>query len=485
MLKICHFFQGRSEGGQETLFLDQLTQLGSPVYWVLVALATLVFLLGAAVIAYIIRDTRHQGRKEILRHVQSETQEVRALCLELHQAKQELEAAKQKLEAAKMAKAAKADEELLLVSPSKILHNSVGEEQKVINSFSNPTYRPELNPFENQAAVSKQQQQQPLEVVAEVVAVPKQQQQQPLKVVAAPMQQLQKQQPLKVVAAPMQQQEQLLEVVVAPMQQQQQQKAEAAPGLFSAFDGVRSKLENIFEPRPVKQRQHQQKVVVTADVHPRPKKLTRAVEDAQQQEQPEVINVVAAPQQQQKSEVVYASLIFPQPKGPQPKNAMAAFGQKEAASHPSIKMRKAPPPPTLVKPKIPLAGIARAGTLPRSQKSPPREEGASNQADLALSKPKMSFAGIARGGTLPRTQKPPPREEWAASNLVLNQADAAASRRAPPPPPQRRSSLSRSLNSLRRKRAIPTGFESKKDFPSEFLTKYGLWDEDECYVTYV
>ena len=284
------------------------------MYWAVVALSTLVFLLGAAVVVFLIRDTRHRGREEILRHVQNETQEVRALCLELHHTKQELEAAK-------MAKEAKRGEEIPFAFPPKTPHNLVPEERKVINSFSNPNYRPELNPFEVRELVSKQQQQQ----LQEVVAVPNQQQQQQRPEVAVAAS--------KALAKPAQPKPEIVvvaaEVHAEPEKQQQQRpldEAEAMPKFSLAFSGIRTKLENLFEPRPVQQPQLQPEVVaVVATPKKQPEQVV--VEAAPPQHQPEAVTGTHAAQPQQ-GEVVYASLVFKTPQGGKQEPVAAAPIQK-------------------------------------------------------------------------------------------------------------------------------------------------------------
>lgn len=114
-------------------------------------------------------------------------------------------------------------------------------------------------------------------------------------------------------------------------------------------------------------------------------------------------------------------------------------------------MMRAPPPPALQKPQLPYAGVARGGTFPRRQKLIPTA--ASDEAS-----------------------------SQAASSVALNQA--VPTRQAPPPPPQRKGSL-KSLNSLRRARAVPEKIESKIDLSTQFLTEHDLWKDDERFVTYV
>ena len=419
------------------------------MYWAVVVLATLVFFLAAAVVVYLIRDARHKGQAEILRHVQSETQEVRALCLELHQAKQDLEAAQ-------MAEAAKRGEDVLFALPSKIRNNSVREERKAINSFSNPNYRPELNPFENGASESpvpstsaekrQPQQQQPeaVVVIADVHAKPNrpQQQQQPPEEVVVVAEVHAKQTRRK------QQQHQPEIVVVGEVVPQQQLEAKEMPKFSSNLNGIRSKLEHLFEHRPLQQpqpvvadaqqqQQHQPEAVAVTKPQP-----VVAVVDKQQEHQH---LAVAKPEK----EIIYASLVFRPPQGPKRELVAASPCQTATIKRPSTKPRKAPPPPSFSKPELPFAGVAKGGTLPRPQKPPP----------------------------------PPPTNvasNQAASSVTLNQA----SRKAAPPPPRRRSSL-RSLNSLRRSRSTLMKLDSKIDLPTKFLNDYDLWDEDEQFVTYV
>ena len=324
-----------------------------------------------------------------------------------------------------------------------------------------------------QPEVAVQPQPQPPKVVAqpEVAAQPKvvaQPQPQPPKIAVQSEVAAQPQpQQSKVVAHPevaAQPQPQQPEVVVQP----QRQAVKSGPKFSSAFNGIRARLEHIFEPRSMQQ----QKVVVPKQ--PQQPEVVAEVNNQQQSQQPEVVaetdnqqqsqqpEVVAetdnrqqpqplqVKQQQPKSEVVYASLVFPQPKAIQPNEAVAASGQPTTTIQaPSMKrMRAPPPPPVLQKPKMPYAGISRVGTLPRIQKPPPPAEGTSSQA---------------------------------ASNVALDKATP----RAPPPPPQRRSSL-RSLNSLRRARSVPMTVNfSRRDLPVQFLNDYDLWDEDECFVSYV
>lgn len=209
------------------------------------------------------------------------------------------------------------------------------------------------------------------------------------------------------------------------------------PKFSLAFNCIRAKLERIFEPRPLKQQQHEADVL--------------AVVDEQQQHQLEVVKVVAAPKPQ--GEIVYASLVFKPPQGPKREPVAADSGQQTATiRRPSTKKNQAPPPPTLSKPTLPFAGEAKGGTLPRPQKPPPA--------------PPTSVASTQAASS-------------AASSVALNQV---ATRRAPPPLPQRRSSL-RSLNSLRRARSVP--MEANFKLPVKFLNDYDLWDEDECFVSYV
>ena len=413
------------------------------MYWAVVVLATLVIFLAAALIVYLIRDARHRGQADILRLVQNETQDVKALCLDLNHAKQELEAAQ-------MAKAAQQSEELVLTFPSKIRNNSIREEKKVINSFTNPNYRPELNPFENGASAlpspstkKRQQQQQQPEVgvvVADVHAQPnrhKQQQQPPEGVDAAEVHAEQMTQ---------KQQQQQPEVVVVDevVPQQQQPEPETMPKFSSAFNGIRSKLERLLEPQlqqqpqpepVVAQQQKHSEAVVQAKHQP-----AEAVVDEQQQHQREA---VAKPEK----EIIYASLVFKPPQGPKRELAAPAPSQTATIKRLSVRRRKAPPPPTFSKPELPFAGVARGGTLPRPQKPPPA---------------------------------PPTNWNQAASSAALDQAPG----KAPPFLPQRKSSL-RSLNSLRRSQPIPLKLDSKRDLPTQFLNDYDLWDEDERFVTYV
>ena len=117
------FFQGRIEG--PTLIL---TQLGTPMYWAVVVLGTLVFFLAAAVIFYVIKDARHRGREEIVNEVRS--QHNQALWLEFHHTQRQAEA----MQAAQMAEAAKRSETVAL--PMMVRHNSVRED-----------YPSGLNPF--------------------------------------------------------------------------------------------------------------------------------------------------------------------------------------------------------------------------------------------------------------------------------------------------------------------------------------------------
>ena len=412
------------------------------MYWAVVALATLVFFLGAAVVVFLIRDARHRGRKEILKEVR--TNQDPALLLELNDVKRKVEA----MEVAEAAGAAQRGKLVPIVLPMTNRHNVVSEKREEVNSFSNPNYRPELNPFES--AYEKQQQQrkvvekvhtapeqQQTEVVAEVHAEPKQHQ--PPAVHANPKRKKQQQPEVVVVAA---------EVPARPEQQQPLDVVEAKPRFPSALSDIRSKLERIFEPRLVQQQQPEPEAVGVAAKPEKQQQPEQVVADVPQQHQREVVaaNGLAKPEK----EIIYASLVFRPPQGPKRELVAVAPGQTATIQRSSIRMRRAPPPPILSKPELPFAGVVKGGTLPRPQKLAPAM--ASNQA---------------------------------ASSVALDQAARNAPiERAPPPPPQRKGSL-RSLNSLRRKQAIPTRIESKKDFSSEFLTKYGLWDEDECYETYV
>ena len=237
------------------------------------------------------------------------------------------------------------------------------------------------------------------------------------------------------------------EVVAQP----QQQEAKSAPRFSSVFSGIRARLEHIFEPRNVVAQPHQfeavaqpqqPEVVAETDKRQQPQQPEVVVETGNRQEQQPPQAAAGVQQQQQKSEVVYASLVFPQPKVQEPNNATTIQA-------PSMKLKRAPPPPVLQKPKMPYAGISRVGTLPRPRKTPMPAEGASSQA---------------------------------ASSMALNQA--VPTRQAPPPPPQRRSSL-RNLSRLRRTRSMPMRDFSKRDLPVQFLNDYDLWDEDECFVSYV
>ena len=495
-----HFFQGRGEW---------LTQLGTPMYWAVVILGTLVFLLAAAVIFYKIRDARHQGREEILGEVRERANEDRALVVEMYRIRQEMNEQKALADQAAQREAAQLAKAVPIALPlDDQCYSSAPEPRQAMTSFSNNTkHRPGLNPFEPQASVPEPQQQQRRTVVAEVHAAsykplppplpPQPQPQQPKvvaqlqpqqpKIVAATAEQPQ---PTKVVAPPQPQQPEVaaerkpstaeqqpqLEVVTASAEQSQQPKVVAAtaeqlqqpkivaataeqpqqqvvkspPRFSSAFNGIRARLEHIFEPRPTQQ----QKVVASkqlkAVTQPQPP-LPEVVAEADKQQQPQPPQIAASvqqppqgaagvPQQQQKSEVVYASLVFEQP-------GNAAAASEGATKQPNAKKQPAPPPPTLPKPKMPYAGISKGGTLPRLRKVSPPVEGASSQA---------------------------------ASSVALNQA--VPTRQAPPPPPQRRSSL-RNLSSLRRSKSMP--MEANLKLPVKFLNDHDCWDNEAMFVSYV
>ena len=133
-MQLLTFFQGQNTPEH----ISFVAELGTPLYWAVVILGTLVFFLAAAVIFYLIRDARHRGREEILQEVR--TQHNQALWLEFHHTKRQAEA----MEAAQMAEAAKRSEVLAL--PLMVGNNSVQEERKELESFG-AQYPPDLNPF--------------------------------------------------------------------------------------------------------------------------------------------------------------------------------------------------------------------------------------------------------------------------------------------------------------------------------------------------
>ena len=496
------FLQSDQTRGPTAFF----TELGTPMYWAVVALGTLVFFLAAVVIIYLIRDARHRGREEILTEVRHQGQQDRTLLLELYQSNLEKNFAAQ---AAQQRDAAKLAEAVPIALPLDYRRRSTASERRqAMKSFSDQRNYPlGLNPFERRASASfaqppqqpeavvvaaqvhaapqQQQQQQPEAVVGaqpeqpqqhpEVVVVtqPKQPPQQPEAVVvaaqvhAAPQQQQQQpkavvvaaeayaapqhpkaavvaqpkqlpQQPEAVVvaaqahAAPQQQQQPKIVAAAQPEQPQLLNEVEVVPKFSLAFNGIRAKLEKLFEPRPQQQQQHQPKVVA-AKKQQQPEQV---VADAQEAHPPEA--VVAKPQTQQP-----------------PVQAVVDSGQPTATiKRPSAKMRRAPPPPTLPKPKMASdAGASRGTTLPRPQKQ--QQTMASNEGASALNQ--------------------------ATSSANLNQAQAT---KRVPPPPQRRSSL-RNLSSLRRSRSVPMKDLSKRDFSTQFLDEHDLWDDEERFVTYV
>ena len=407
---------------------------------------------------FLIRDARHRGRKDILKEVR--TNQDPTLLLEFHDVKRKVEA----MEAAEAAGAAQRGKPVPIVLPLTNRHNVVSEKREEMNSFSNPNYR---SPFVREASVSStsakidvvahDQQQQQHKDVANDHVVPKQHQQPTEVVVEVHAEPRQQQQPVvaKTRANP-QQQEQQPEVVVvaakvpAPLEPQQQQQpldvVEAKPRFSSALSDIRSKLEHIFESRSVQQKQQEPEVVVVAarpDKQQQPRQVVATVQQQQQQQQ-EVVDasVLAKPEK----EIIYASLVFKPPLGPKRELVAVAPGQTATIQRSSIKMRRAPPPPTLHKPALPFAGVAKGGTLPRPQKLVPTM--ASHQA---------------------------------TSSAALDQAAGATPTKGdPPPPPQRQSSL-RSLNSLRRAR--PMRAESKRDITTQFIN--GLLEDEDHFVTYV
>ena len=429
------FLQSDQTRGPTAFF----TELGTPMYWAVVALGTLVFFLAAVVIVYLIRDARHRGREEILTEVRHQGQQDRTLLLELYQSNLEKNFAAQ---AAQQRDAAKLAEAVPIALPLDYRRRSTASERRqAMKSFSDQRNYPlGLNPFERRASASfAQPPQQPEAVVvaAQVHAAPQQQQQQPKAVVvaaeayAAPQnpkaavvaqpKQL-PQQPEAVVvaaqahAAPQQQQQPKIVAAAQPEQPQLLNEVEVVPKFSLAFNGIRAKLEKLFEPRPQQQQQHQPKVVA-AKKQQQPEQV---VADAQEAHPPEA--VVAKPQTQQP-----------------PVQAVVDSGQPTATiKRPSAKMRRAPPPPTLPKPKMASdAGASRGTTLPRPQKQ--QQTMASNEGASALNQ--------------------------ATSSANLNQAQAT---KRVPPPPQRRSSL-RNLSSLRRSRSVPMKDLSKRDFSTQFL----------------
>ena len=477
------------------------------MYWAIVVLSTLVFFLAAAVVVYVIRDARHQGREEILGEVRNRCEEDRALVLQLYQVRQEMD--QQKAEAAlafAQREAAQLAQAVPIAPPLDYRRST--EQRKQLKSFSfDAKDLPGPNPFltgtssESSASSAdlptSSRQQQPLEVVADVHASPKQQQPQQKevvaqaappqrpKVVAAPKQQQQPQleevvtqaeppQQPKVVVAPKQQQQPQLEevvtqaeppqrpkVVAAPKQQRQQvEEAEDMPKFSLAFHGIRAKLEKIFEPRPV---------------HTKPKKqqqLDRAVatDEQQQQGQQEVVAVVAEEPMQPLREVVVAekpkqqqpkqaAVVEPEqpfqqqqhadkygtPQGPKLELVAAAPSQTATIRRPSIKTRRAPPPPTLPKPKMPVS----SSTLPRPRKEQPDQ-------------PEVNTAGAAQ----------------AASNANQAAQESLYEKKKPPLPIRQ--------SSLRRTRSVPLRVGSKQDLPTSYLVAYNLFDDEmEQFETYV
>jgi hypothetical protein len=307
-----------------------------------VLLATLVFLLAAAVMVYLVRDARHRGREEILRQVEQQTREGREFWLEFYAGKREVEA----MEAAEMAEAAKCGKPVPISLPLTIRHHLPPLEKKELKTFNHEAaaafYPRELNPFENGSSDSLassssayQQQQQPLAVVAKVHAT-RQQQAVMAEAHAAP-----KPQQAVVAKVPAalelrqqhQQQEQqqavVAEVHAAPKPHQQvvatngmASEAEVMPRYSLAADGIRARLEQIFEPR----------------ITQSPPKTT-------------------APEQQQKQpEIIYASLVFDH----------VAPRQTATIKRPSTKTRRAPPPPPLPKPEAGgHSACYTTATLPR------------------------------------------------------------------------------------------------------------------------
>jgi hypothetical protein len=293
-----------------------LTSLGS-VFISLTVLGTLVLLLFAAIIVFMVRDARHQERGIMLGQMLYQAQQDRNIWLEIFNTRRYAEAYWEPREAAEAAEAAQRGEEVPVVVPLSVRHCMVPENQRHLKSFGPPISIPE-EPTRSATQVSEGNYPEELNPFRDGIS--------------------------STSASPLlfQDQPNILEDVTI----------DVCPETFSvAKAGIRSKLEEIFEPReqvddgPVQ-------MIVQADIHADDHPADIHADDVHRADNADQVH---------RADVLHTATI---------------------QRRPSQKKRRAPPPPTLPKPKVEIlaargaisAGTATIGRTSSSRRapSPPR-----------------------------------------------------------------------------------------------------------------
>jgi len=210
----------------------------------MVILAAIVLLLLAASVVFLIREGRHQGRREILGQVMFQAQEDRAFYMGLFAARREAEAHWEPIQAAQAAEAAARGEVVPIVVPLSVQHCQVSDHRKDLKSFGQ---EPDAAASSSATANDDLAQEYPARFNPFGDFLP-----------PSPSSSAQ------------------------PQQQVSAAESEVCPISFTAAtSGIRSKLEDIFEPRQEEKQpdpptqQVVQAEVHTADVHQKPSQKKR------------------------------------------------------------------------------------------------------------------------------------------------------------------------------------------------------------------